>query len=253
MEGWKKSLYFCVIFLLGIFFGWILSFISEDKKKSSVGMSEINVFPGHSYSLLIDNERFPLDVHPYEKIKILIKPGKKNKRFNFLPPRVQIPYTPKEEKMSVVRENRFLFRYDTPNALKEFRLSKQESDKFNVGDEVKVTIFEKGSFVDITSKSKGRGFTGVLKRHNFGRPTMSHGTHENFRHGGSIGCATPARVIKGKKMPGHYGNAIVTIQNLEVVDVIEDKNLLLVRGAVPGSNQSMVRIRQALKKPAVKK
>ena len=137
--------------------------------------------------------------------------------------------------------------------LKEFRLSKQESDKFNVGDEVKVTIFEKGSFVDITSKSKGRGFTGVLKRHNFGRPTMSHGTHENFRHGGSIGCATPARVIKGKKMPGHYGNAIVTIQNLEVVDVIEDKNLLLVRGAVPGSNQSIVRIRQALKKPGVKK
>ena len=134
MEGWKKSLYFCVIFLLGIFFGWILSFISEDKKKSSVGMSEINVFPGHSYSLLIDNERFPLDVHPYEKIKILIKPGKKNKRFNFLPPRVQIPYTPKEEKMSVVRENRFLFRYDTPNALKEFRLS-ENLDKLRANDD----------------------------------------------------------------------------------------------------------------------
>ena len=138
-------------------------------------------------------------------------------------------------------------------SLKEFCISSADGDKFNVGDEVTVNIFEKGAFVDVTSKTKGRGFTGVLKRHNFSRPTMTHGTHEAFRHGGSIGCQTPQRVVKGKKMPGHYGNTSVTIQNLEIVDIIEDKNLLLVRGAVPGHKDTLVKIRKALKKPSVKK
>jgi len=137
--------------------------------------------------------------------------------------------------------------------LREFRVTKEEADKYNVGDEVKVTIFEKGGFVDVTSKSKGKGFTGVIKRHNFSRPTMTHGTHEAFRHGGSIGGATPARVEKGRKMPGHSGDEKVTVQNLEIVDVVEDQNLLLVRGAVPGGKNGIVNIRKALKKPAGKK
>ena len=137
--------------------------------------------------------------------------------------------------------------------LKEFRIAKEEGDKYNVGDEVKVSIFEKGSFVDVTSKSKGRGFTGVIKKHNFHCPTMTHGTHEYHRHGGSIGGRYPQRVVKGRKMPGQYGNSNVTVQNLEVIDVIEDQNLLLVRGAVPGHKNTIVNIRKALKKPAVKK
>ena len=136
--------------------------------------------------------------------------------------------------------------------LKEFRVSKDELGKYNVGDELKVNLFEKGSYVDITSRSKGRGFTGVIKRFHFGRPTMTHGTHEAFRHGGSIGGATPARVVKGRKMPGHLGNEQITVQNLEVVDVIEDKNLLLVKGAVPGHKNILLNVKPALKKSAKK-
>ena len=132
--------------------------------------------------------------------------------------------------------------------LKEFRVSKEEIGEYQVGDEVKVSIFEKGNFVDVTSKTKGRGFTGVIKKHNFSRPTMTHGTHEAFRHGGSIGGRFPQRVVKGRKMPGHYGNTKVTVQSLEIVDIIEDQNLLLVRGAVPGHKDIFVKIRKALKK-----
>jgi large subunit ribosomal protein L3 len=137
--------------------------------------------------------------------------------------------------------------------LREFRVTKDEASKYNVGDELKVNIFEKGGFVDVTSNSKGRGYTGVIKRHNFHRPNMTHGTHEFRRHGGSIGCRFPQRTHKGKKMPGHYGADSVTVQNLEIIDVVEDQNLLVIRGAVPGHNNTFVRIRKALKKPAFKK
>jgi large subunit ribosomal protein L3 len=137
--------------------------------------------------------------------------------------------------------------------LKEFRLTKEESEKYKIGDEIKVSIFEKGSFVDVTAKTIGRGFTGVIKRYDFNRFPQGHGTHEFFRHGGSIGCRFPQRVDKGKRMPGHYGNEKVTTQNLEVMDVIEDQNLVLVRGSVPGHKNSFVNISRAIKKKAAKK
>lgn len=133
--------------------------------------------------------------------------------------------------------------------VKEIRLSKEAAAKFNVGDKVSATdVFEAGKPVDVTGTSKGRGFAGVMKRHNFAGFIRSHGTHEFFRHGGSIGTRlTPGFTLKGKKMPGHMGAERVTIQNLVVERIDTDKNLIMVRGGVPGPNGGLVVVRQAVK------
>ncbi len=134
--------------------------------------------------------------------------------------------------------------------LKETRVNPQELDSFEIGQELTVEIFKKGEYVDVTGKSKGRGFAGVMKRHGMSGAKSSHGTHEYFRHGGSIGASSfPSHVFKGKKMAGHYGNATVTIQNLKVVDVRPEKGIILVKGAVPGPNKGYVFISHAVKKP----
>ncbi|MCX8071374.1 MAG: 50S ribosomal protein L3 [Candidatus Binatia bacterium] len=118
-----------------------------------------------------------------------------------------------------------------------------------VGREIRVgDVFSVGQYVDVTGISKGRGFAGVMKRHGFGGFPGSHGTHEYFRHGGSIGNRSfPGRVFKGKRMAGHYGAERVTIQNLSVVAVVPEEDLLLVRGAVPGPNGGIVLVRRAIK------
>lgn len=142
---------------------------------------------------------------------------------------------------------------DTPlKHLVEIRLDDEsELARYEVGGTVGVDEFIAGQFVDVTGTSKGRGFAGVMKRHNFhGSATMTHGTHEYFRHAGSIGAsADPARVVKGKRMPGRYGGARSTMQNLHVVDVLAEENLILVKGGVPGPNGSLVVIRTAVKRP----
>ena len=131
--------------------------------------------------------------------------------------------------------------------LKEIEVGSQE--EVAEGQSLTVNIFEVGEIVDVTGKSKGKGFTGVMKRHGFHGSPAAHGTHESFRHGGSIGSsAYPAKVFKGMKMAGHTGNARVTIQNLVVVDIREDRNLLMVKGAVPGPNGGIVMVRRAVKK-----
>jgi large subunit ribosomal protein L3 len=132
-------------------------------------------------------------------------------------------------------------------ALREFRTGADES--FSVGQELKVgEIFKPGDFVDVTGTSKGRGYAGVIKRHGFGGFPASHGTHETFRHGGSIGNRSfPGRVFKGKRMAGQYGAETITTQNLEVIAVRADEGLLLVRGAVPGARNGFLVIRQAVK------
>nr|HPH41584.1 50S ribosomal protein L3 [Syntrophorhabdaceae bacterium] len=113
--------------------------------------------------------------------------------------------------------------------LKEFRVGPEEVDANEVGSQISVERFEIGDYVDITGTSKGKGFAGVMKRYGFGGSPASHGTHEYFRHGGSIGQnMTPGRTLKGKKMPGHMGNNRVTVQNLKVVEVRSDNNILLV-------------------------
>ncbi|SRR5713226_5697365 len=131
--------------------------------------------------------------------------------------------------------------------LKEFRLA--DVSQYEVGQEIKVAdLFKAGDRIAVSGTSKGHGFTGVIKRWSFAGFPGSHGTHEYFRHGGSIGNRSyPGRVRKGKKMAGHWGNEQVSIQNLEVIDIRPEKNLMLVKGAVPGAKHGVVIVRSATK------
>jgi large subunit ribosomal protein L3 len=131
--------------------------------------------------------------------------------------------------------------------LREFRV--EEGGKFEIGQEVKVNLFKPGDLVDVTGLSRGKGFTGVMKRYGFHGAPGSHGTHEYFRHGGSVGSATyPHHVFKGMKMPGQHGNRKVTLQNIKVVDIKEDQNLIFLKGGIPGSTNGWILIRSATKR-----
>lgn len=133
--------------------------------------------------------------------------------------------------------------------VREIRVPEGELDNYEVGQKLGADLFKVGEFVDATGITRGRGFTGVMARHNFAGSKASHGVSEYFRHGGSIGqSATPGRVFKGKKMAGQYGNTRVTIQNLKVIDVLEEDGAILVKGAVPGANGGLVMLRTAVKK-----
>ncbi|MEM6469309.1 MAG: 50S ribosomal protein L3 [Planctomycetota bacterium] len=128
--------------------------------------------------------------------------------------------------------------------IREFR---GESDR-TVGDTVTVEVFADVKRVDVTGTSKGRGFAGVMKRHNFSGQRASHGVKKVHRHAGGTGCsASPSRVFKGRRMSGQYGNAKVTTRNLELYQVMADDNLMLIRGAVPGPNGGLITIRQTNK------
>lgn len=133
--------------------------------------------------------------------------------------------------------------------IREIRISEDQLGDFEVGSTLDVSIFTEGDIVTISGKSKGRGFAGVMKRYGFKGMRATHGTHSSFRGPGSIGCsAWPGRVWKGKKMPGQYGNVIKTIENLEVVKVIPEDNMLLVRGSVPGHRNSVLLVKNSVKK-----
>ncbi|HLS23692.1 MAG TPA: 50S ribosomal protein L3 [Pseudogracilibacillus sp.] len=119
-------------------------------------------------------------------------------------------------------------------------------DEYELGQEVTVEVFEEGEKVDVTGTSKGKGFQGSIKRHNYARGPMSHGSGFH-RSGGSMGAVDAARVFKGKALPGQMGNEQVTIQNLEIVKVEPEKNVLLVKGNVPGPKKSVVKIQTAVK------
>lgn len=132
--------------------------------------------------------------------------------------------------------------------LSECRLTNEEAEALEPGMEITVGIFGQGQLIDAIGTSKGRGFSGVVRRHGFAIKKRTHGTHEFFRHGGSIGAgADPGKVIKGMKMAGQHGNVRNTTQNLEVVRVDTERNLLFVRGAVPGHKNGIVKIRTAVK------
>lgn len=119
-------------------------------------------------------------------------------------------------------------------------------DEYEVGKEITVSIFEAGELVDVTGTSKGKGFQGSIKRHNFSRGPMSHGSRYH-RGSGSLGSVDPARVFKGRPLPGQMGNEKVTVQNLEIIKVDVERNLLLVKGAVPGPKKSQIIIKKAIK------
>lgn len=129
--------------------------------------------------------------------------------------------------------------------VREFRF--ENADEYELAQEIKADIFAVGDKVDATAISKGKGFQGAIKRHNQHRGPMTHGS-KFHRHAGSNGAASdPSKVFKGKKMPGQMGNKKITIQNLEVVRVDAEKNLLLVKGAVPGPKKSLVTIKETVK------
>lgn len=137
----------------------------------------------------------------------------------------------------------------TPNRLiRELRVTPEEAENYEMGQQITVNIFERGELVDVTGLSKGKGYAGVVKRHGFKTVTQTHGTHEYFRHGGSIGSRFPQRTVKGRRMAGQMGNERVTIKNLEVFGIFEDQNLLLLKGPVPGANKGYLLIKKALKK-----
>ncbi|MBQ3284464.1 MAG: 50S ribosomal protein L3 [Ruminococcus sp.] len=130
--------------------------------------------------------------------------------------------------------------------LKEFRFD--DCSAYTLGQVIKADLFEIGDKVDVTGKSKGKGYAGVIKRWNFARLKESHGTGPNARHGGSMGaCSSPSRVWKGKKMAGHLGAEKVTVQNLAVVKIDAEDNLIAIKGAIPGANGGYVVIKDSVK------
>jgi large subunit ribosomal protein L3 len=138
--------------------------------------------------------------------------------------------------------------------IRELRVEAADLDKYEVGKPVSLaTVFTPMSYIDVTGTSKGKGYQGVMKRHHMPGFRASHGTHEFFRHGGSIGCRlTPGRVHKGKRMSGHMGDVKRTVQNLILIEIDAEENVLLVRGSIPGGKNGLVTIRNAKKKAGVK-
>jgi large subunit ribosomal protein L3 len=155
---------------------------------------------------------------------------------------VQLGFGATTEKRLTRAELGHLKKADAP-ALRHVREFRDEAGELQVGDTVTVEAFEKGQTVKVSGTSKGKGFQGTVKRHNFSRGPVTHGSH-NVRAPGSIGAsATPSRVFKGIRGPGQMGNERVTQKGLTVVDVIPDQNLILLRGSVPGPKGSTVEIR----------
>lgn len=137
---------------------------------------------------------------------------------------------------------------ESAEGLMEFRLGEGEGEELSSGAEIKVDIFENGQKVDVIGTTIGKGYAGAIKRHNFRGQRNTHGNSLSHRAPGSIGqCQTPGRVFKGKKMSGHMGNVRRTAQNLEVVRVDSERNLLLIKGAIPGAKGGKVVVKSAVK------
>ena len=152
----------------------------------------------------------------------------------------------KESKINKPEKGHFAKSKLTPKKhLREFRLD--DISSFKVGDEVKADIFAAGEKVDIQGTSKGKGFQGVIKRHGQSRGPMGHGSMYHRRPGSMGPTSTPGRVFKGKKLPGHMGSQTITIQNLEVVRVDLDKNVILVKGSVPGAKGAILKLKTSVK------
>lgn len=161
--------------------------------------------------------------------------------------------SPKEKKVSRPMQGHFEKSTVNPgDCVREFRMnglsSEEESPSPKQGEELTVNQFFEGQVVDVVGTSKGKGYAGVIKRWNFQRQDMTHGNSLAHRAPGSIGqCQTPGKVFKGKKMAGHMGNVRVTVQNLTIVRLMEDRNLILVKGAVPGPAGGPVVVKPATK------
>jgi len=159
---------------------------------------------------------------------------------------IQLGFDDKREKLANKPEKGHVAKAETApkRFIREFR--GVDVAGYEVGQEVKVDTFAEGDIVDITGVSKGKGFQGVIKRHGFSRGPMSHGSRFH-RAPGSLGAVDGQRVFKGKKLPGRTGGDTVTIQNLEIVRVDAERNLLLVKGNVPGARKSLIQVKSAIK------
>ncbi|HLR79841.1 MAG TPA: 50S ribosomal protein L3 [Bacillota bacterium] len=159
---------------------------------------------------------------------------------------IQIGFADKKESQTNKAEKGHAEKADTnpKRCIREIRNA--NLDEYEVGQEIRVNIFEAGDIVDVTGTSKGKGFQGSIKRHNQSKGLKTHGSRYH-RGVGTLGAVDPARVFKGRKLPGQMGGNQVTIQNLEIVNVDEERNVLLVRGNVPGAKKSYVTITSAVK------
>ena len=164
---------------------------------------------------------------------------------------IQLGFETKREKLSNKAEMGHVSKANTApkRFIKEIR--GVDVSKYQLGQELTVEVFEEGEMVDVSGISKGKGFQGVIKRYNQSRGPMGHGS-QYHRGVGSLGTMRPMRVFKGKKLPGHMGHVSVTVQNLEIVAVMPEENVILIKGNVPGPKKSLVIIKSAVKKPNVK-
>lgn len=160
---------------------------------------------------------------------------------------IQVGYLPKRKGTNKPQRGHFSKHNTQPvRHLREFKATGEKT--FSEGEELRVDLFQEGERVDVAGTTKGRGFTGVIKRYGFAGNPGSHGTHETFRGPGSVGSAAhPSHTPKGKRLAGHHGVARRTIRNLVVVRVDKDRNLLLVKGAIPGSRGGLVEVRKRLR------
>ncbi len=165
---------------------------------------------------------------------------------------IQLGFETKREKLSNKAEKGHVSKANTApkRFVKEIR--GVDISKYTLGQELTVEVFEEGEMVDVTGISKGKGFQGVIKRYNQSRGPMGHGS-QYHRGVGSLGTMRPMRVFKGKKLPGHMGHVTVTVQNLEVVTVMPEENVILIKGNVPGPKKSLVIIKSAVKKQNAKR
>lgn len=148
----------------------------------------------------------------------------------------------KDKHLTKAKKGRFeKAKVEPTKYLREFKL--ENASELNVGDEINVSVFEAGDKVDVKGRTKGKGFQGAIKRHGFQRGRMSHGSKFHRRPGSLGASATPSRVIKGRKLPGQMGNVITTMENLEVVKADLDKNVLLIKGSVPGPKGTILEIK----------
>ena len=132
--------------------------------------------------------------------------------------------------------------------LREFRVSQEVADAYEIGQEIDINLFSNGDKIDIKGTSKGKGYAGVVKTYGLRGGRSTHGVHEAYRHGGSIGmCQTPGRVLKGHKMAGHHSHKAVTQQGMKIIRLFAGDNLIFVKGPVPGSRNSLIQVRPAIK------
>ncbi len=191
-----------------------------------------------------DNRLLPVTVIELQPVRVVQVKTVDSHGYNAL----QVTFGPPRRKINKPEQGHF----DSAGVaagreLLELRL--EDVSEYEVGKEIPLDVFAPGDVVDVTGTSKGKGFTGVMKRHNFAGQRATHGAHLVHRMPGSIGqCATPARVFKGRKMAGHHGNQKTTQQNLTVVKVDTENGALMVKGAVPGAKNGVVTVRNAVKK-----